>query len=107
MVCPEYEIIKSVQEVGLVLEKGKAERLAWAKKAADRDDIREIILRYIHLTREQMEQQPVLAARATDLLKLHEALGHRNFNARLAIEHFVLQQKAGVTETPAAEFTAA
>lgn len=92
-VVEHKEIAKTVAVAGELEEHmkiGRAERLLWAKSLADRDDVRQIVLRWMHSVRLKLAQHSGNASIARGLLELHETLGHTNYNSRLALEHFVL-----------------
>lgn len=84
------DAVATVRSFSDVMTQGRAERLSWAKKMADREDHKEWILRWMYTVREQLVHQPELSQRADGLLELYSALGQSTLNARLAIEHFAL-----------------
>ncbi|HXV26619.1 MAG TPA: AAA family ATPase [Candidatus Paceibacterota bacterium] len=84
------EIIASGAELDQRLGQGVAERLAWAKAVADRDDRRELVGHWLAYSRPRLASEPGLSRRLHGLLELYDMLGQPQFNARLAVEHFLL-----------------
>jgi DNA polymerase-3 subunit delta' len=86
------EIVASACELQQQLKKGVAEHLIWAKKLAGREDVRELVLRWLAFYRSRLANEPELALRIHGLLELHDTLGQTQYNGRLAVEKFLLDQ---------------
>jgi DNA polymerase III subunit delta' len=82
--------ISEAKKLDQVLKQGPAERLTWAKATADKDDVRQRVLPWLHAARARLVRQPEYARTARCLLELYETLGRGNMNARLAVEHFAI-----------------
>lgn len=85
--------VSEVQDLEEQMTRGKTERLIWAATLAKNDNLRPKVLRWMTYVRDRIAEDPMYAKTARGLMELHDSLSFSGSNARLHVEHFVLNMQ--------------